>query len=65
MIVVGRGETVTIRVPTHENGKKLFEKFENSNLISKGLKRIDQINFSLINFALAKVLFSAFCGGGR
>ena len=36
VIVVGRGETVTIRVPTHENGKKHFEKFENSNLISKG-----------------------------
>ena len=24
VIVVGRGETVTIRVPTHENGEQLF-----------------------------------------
>ena len=27
VIVVGRGETVTIRVPTHENGMKVIDYF--------------------------------------
>ncbi len=35
VLVVGRGETITVRVPTHENGKKLnMNRFEPYSIVA-------------------------------